>query len=227
MKKQFKTLSFFSLLILLVSTLNAKVTYLDGLKGDEFEMGNLLEWSTLQETNSKTFIVEKSIDGTSFTEAGSIDAAGNSSKEKAYSYLDIGATDKKAFYRLRQIDVDGTVSFSHTIIVSKSLDNNFAMVNISSTEVSNLLEVSYTSSVDSEMNVELLDEGGSILYSEMFTANKGINEVALEMNAYAMGNYRVAFTMGMEREVLTIMKVEDTPVQPNMVSKKNGKSTKN
>ena len=228
MEMQLKMLSFFSLLLFMVSSLNAKVTYLNSLEGEEFEMGNMLEWSTLQEVNTKNFIVEKSIDGAVYTEAGSIEAAGNSGDEKSYSYLDIGANDKKAFYRLRQVDTDGTVSFSHTIVINKQMDNNFAMVNISSTEVRDFLEVSYTSSVDSDMNVELLDEGGSILYSETFAAKKGINEVVLGMDTYTVGNYRVVFTMGMEREVLTIIRAEDASIsEPNMMSKKNEKTTKN
>lgn len=226
MKKYFKTFLTLSLLIFLGSNLEAKVTYLNSLKGEEFEMGNLLEWSTLQEQNSKSFVVEKSIDGVDYTEVGSIDAAGNSSKESAYSYLDLGATDKKAFYRLRQVDVDATISYSHTIVVSKAMTNNFAMVNITS-EIKDVMEVSYTSSIDSDMNVELLDEGGSILYSEMFGTKKGINDIALPMDAYPMGTYRVAFTMEMEREILTLKKVESTTEEPNMASKKNDKGSKN
>ena len=226
MKKHFKTILTLSLIIFIGSSMEAKVTYLSALKGEELGMGNLLEWSTLQEQNSKSFVVEKSMDGAAYTEVGSIDAAGNSSKENVYSYLDIGATEKKAFYRLRQVDGDGTMSYSHTIIVSKAMSNNFAMINITS-EIKDVMEVSYTSSIDSEMNVELLDEGGSILYSEMFAAKKGINDIALAMDAYPMGNYRVAFTMEMEREVLTLNKVENTPEEPNMASKKNDKGSKN
>ncbi len=226
MKKYFKTFLTLSLLIFLGSHLEAKVTYLNSLKGEEFEMGNLLEWSTLQEQNSKSFVVEKSIDGIDYTEVGSIDAAGNSSKENVYSYLDLGATDKKAFYRLRQVDADATISYSHTIVVSKAMTNNFAMINITS-EIKEVMEVSYTSSIDSDMNIELLDEGGSILYSEMFRTKKGINDIALPMDAYPMGTYRVAFTMEMEREILTLKKVESTTEEPNMASKKNDKGTKN
>jgi len=226
MTQHFKTIFTLSLIIFLGSSLEAKVTYLSALEGAEFEMGNLLEWSTLQEQNSKSFVVEKSVDGNNYSQVGSIDAAGNSSKENVYSYLDIGATDSKAFYRLRQVDGDGTMSYSHTIIVSKAMTNNFAMINITS-EIKDVMEVSYTSSVDSDMNVELLDEGGSILYSEMFPAQIGINDIALPMDAYPMGTYRVAFTMKMEREVLTLNKVENTSEETNMASKKNGKGSKN
>jgi len=227
MRKYFQTIATLSLLIFLGSNLEAKVTYLSSLKGEEFEMGNLLEWSTLQEENSKFFVVEKSIDGVDYTEVGSIDAAGNSSEENVYSYLDLGATNKKAFYRLRQVDVDATISYSHTIVVSKAMTNNFAMVNITS-EIKDVMEVSYTSSIESDMNVELLDEGGSILYSEMFATKKGINDVALPMDAYPMGTYRIAFTMEMEREILTLKKVENTTEETNMASKKNNnKGSKN
>ncbi|MCB0662218.1 MAG: hypothetical protein KDC24_05740, partial [Saprospiraceae bacterium] len=107
--------------ILLVSTLATKadVKYLISLQGQEFEMGNLLEWSTLKEVNSSYFFIEKSVNGIDFEQIGKVDASGKMEGETAYHFLDIGADQKKSFYRLKEIEKDGSYSFSHTVLINK------------------------------------------------------------------------------------------------------------
>ena len=115
----------------------ADVIYAIPLKGVEHQMGNLLEWSTSFELNSQTFIIEKSIDGVSFSKAGDLNAAGTSNESKKYRFLDIGVNDKKVHYRLKQIDNDGTSSFSQTIAIQKELSNQFMVVSMSTPEAIN------------------------------------------------------------------------------------------
>ena len=97
------------------ATLQAEVVYAFPLNGAEQEIGNMLEWRTASESNSQAFIVEKSTDGTSFQNLGMIEAAGISFEEKVYRFLDINATSGIAFYRLKQLDKDGTTSYTDVI----------------------------------------------------------------------------------------------------------------
>jgi len=81
-----------------------------------------LAWSTATETNTHHFVIERSIDGKNFTEAGTMAAAGNSNELKNYQLTDnissLNAT--VIFYRLRQVDVDGEVTYSQTKIIRLS-----------------------------------------------------------------------------------------------------------
>ena len=76
-----------------------------------------LKWSTASEKNSARFEVERSLNGTSFERIGVVAAAGNSSSAHAYALLDSqvprtpGAQDP-IYYRLKQVDQDGTFSYS-------------------------------------------------------------------------------------------------------------------
>lgn len=47
-----------------------------------------VEWITESETNNAYFIIEKSIDNKSFTEAGKVSGAGNSTTSQTYSFND-------------------------------------------------------------------------------------------------------------------------------------------
>ena len=73
-----------------------------------------LSWSTASEKNSARFEVERSADGRSFGRIGEVAAQGNSTTAVAYSYLDREAAQVAGlvYYRLRQVDQDGTGTYS-------------------------------------------------------------------------------------------------------------------
>ncbi|MCC2548218.1 hypothetical protein LJY25_17340 [Hymenobacter sp. BT175] len=71
-----------------------------------------LRWLTAQELNNAGFEVERSADGRVFTRIGRVDGAGSSS---ARSYLfrdDAAPRTTTLYYRLRQLDFDGTATYS-------------------------------------------------------------------------------------------------------------------
>jgi hypothetical protein len=73
-----------------------------------------LAWATASEKNSARFEVERSSDGQRFAAIGTVPAAGNSSSARAYEWLDaqLPANATTLYYRLRQVDVDGTAAYS-------------------------------------------------------------------------------------------------------------------
>ena len=73
-----------------------------------------LSWQTLTETNNKEFDIERSTDGYHFKPIGSVPAAENSSSGRQYNYIDIHP-DYTNYYRLKQVDIDGTVSYSKVL----------------------------------------------------------------------------------------------------------------
>ncbi|MEL6592702.1 MAG: hypothetical protein AAFQ68_21565, partial [Bacteroidota bacterium] len=78
----------------------------------------VLHWATATEVNADYFEIERSWNGKEFNKIGKQQAAGNSSDVQAYSFRDAGLSQQqiwKVYYRLRQIDLDGTVSYSNTV----------------------------------------------------------------------------------------------------------------
>ena len=84
----------------------------------------LLSWKTAQETNSKNFNVQYSKDGTNWSSIGIVNAAGNSSTTKNYSFLHTTPVKGINYYRLIQVDIDGkfAVSETRTVTFSSSTD---------------------------------------------------------------------------------------------------------
>lgn len=77
-----------------------------------------LEWQTSAETNSAFFDVERSRDGKTFSGIGQLKSAGNSTKLRTYTHIDASAPAGIAYYRLKQVDIDGSHSYS-TIVSAK------------------------------------------------------------------------------------------------------------
>lgn len=78
-----------------------------------------LNWTTTSEINVSHFVVEKSVNGTDFTDAAIVFANGSMSDKTDYSYPDdLGhTTATMVYYRLRSVDNDGKFEYSETRIV--------------------------------------------------------------------------------------------------------------
>jgi hypothetical protein len=73
-------------------------------------------WATATETNNKGFELERSINGNDFTIIAWIEGHGTSSQLHEYSYEDMNVTQGiRYYYRLKQIDLNGTYVYSDVI----------------------------------------------------------------------------------------------------------------
>ena len=81
--------------------------------------GALLTWGTAIELNSSHYIIEKSLDGTSFSPIGRVEAAGNSSSLIQYNFTDPSITSGITYYRLAEYDKDGALQYSPIRAVHK------------------------------------------------------------------------------------------------------------
>jgi hypothetical protein len=79
-------------------------------KGSDVRLG----WTTASEKNSARFEVERSLDGRAFERIGTVEAAGSSSALLFYTFFDTNLRGHQGtlYYRLRQVDQDGTASYS-------------------------------------------------------------------------------------------------------------------
>lgn len=144
----------------------------------------VLNWATTIEINSKQFVVERSLDGTTFVRIGSIQAAGNSSRTTNYKYIDQDASSLNViilYYRLQQVDLDGLFTYSKVIaipikqkvseITIHAYPNPFT-VNIT-------LQVITVTATDETDNAELYSLDGRLLYQRKI-AQKGSATVLLD-----------------------------------------------
>ncbi len=80
-----------------------------------------LAWTTLTETNSDHFTVERSADGVDFHAVLTLPAAGNSIEELHYAARDPQPLNGWSYYRLKEVDLDGTPTLSEVVPVHLAL----------------------------------------------------------------------------------------------------------
>jgi len=87
----------------------------------------LLDWATATELNNKGFFVERKSSKDKFNSVAFIQGSGTSTDRHSYSYVDNNLEPGKYFYRLKQVDLDGTTNISNTIEVDISNPSEFGL----------------------------------------------------------------------------------------------------
>ena len=71
-----------------------------------------VEWATASEKNSDRFEIQRSATGEGFETVGTVKGQGNTSSAHNYAFVDSRPLAGRSYYRLRQVDTDGTTAFS-------------------------------------------------------------------------------------------------------------------
>jgi Secretion system C-terminal sorting domain len=94
--------------------------------GELAEKSVKLTWKTASERNNRVFEIERNIVGSTnrFEKIGEVKGLINSSAINTYNFSDDGAqADKISYYRLHQVDLDGTSTFSKVISIGLKATN--------------------------------------------------------------------------------------------------------
>jgi len=86
-----------------------------------------LFWGTASETNNSGFKIEKSFDSEVFSEIGFVEGKGTTTTPQQYIFEDDKVRNGTLYYRLKQIDTDGSFDYSDMILVQISFPENFSL----------------------------------------------------------------------------------------------------
>jgi len=107
--------------------LPVSLTYFEAQKTQYGEV--LLQWETKSEFNNDYFVVDKSYDGENWTFLANVKGAGNSSNSNLYETVDRAPRYGINYYRLSQIDFDGTLNDHgfESVFIENNNDNAFTL----------------------------------------------------------------------------------------------------
>ncbi len=88
---------------------------------------HLLNWTTLSEKNNDYFVIESSTDGILFEKIQEIPAVGNSLHEIDYETSIPHRNEGVVYYRLSQVDMDGTEKILRTQSVTSTCSDNITV----------------------------------------------------------------------------------------------------
>ena len=206
----------------------AACIYERSIEGQNLQVGTMLTWSTAYEEDNSIFIVEKSEDGANFTNIGTVEAAGNSAELKDYNYLDIMANAERTFYRLKQVDIDGSSSYSEVVSVPQVFTNNFMVARMSNVATEDVFELTIDSMVEGDMAYSLKNLRGETVVDEEIMIVAGLNDISVDLSSQEEGIYKFAMTMGDETETLVLKRATDVIAsKPNVASSKKAVKGRN
>jgi hypothetical protein len=141
----------------------------------------ILNWVTATELNNLGFEVQRKVAEGDFATVGFIKGEGTTTNQKEYSYADKNLAEGKYFYRLKQLDFNGTYEYSKTIEVDvRSLDN-FTLEQNYPNPFNPSTKISWQSPISSHQALKIYDVLG--------------NEVATLVDEFKpAGSYEVEFS---------------------------------
>jgi Secretion system C-terminal sorting domain len=144
--------------------------------------GANLVWATQFEQNSSVFEIEKSKDGSNWTTIGSVNANGVAS--------DYNFTDKEAglaYYRLKQIDIDG--KFTYSKVLSSNCEVKSITLMLYPNPASSFTELRFTSPKENKTVINIYAENGQLVRSIRAAVQQGINTIRINLNGLSNGTY--------------------------------------
>ena len=147
----------------------------------------LLDWRTATEINNDYFLIERSKDGQQFETIGKVAGAGNSSLELQYESWDNTPLSGVNYYRLKQVDFDGTSDYSD--IRAVELRTASTELSIFPNPASDLLNISFEKSIETGQ-VQLFNSAGQVVQSQYLM--QGADQTQLQLDQLADGMYWIS-----------------------------------
>lgn len=135
--------------------------------GEQSESGNVLVWQTLSEINNDFFEIQRSVDGIEFETIDYVQGAGNSFVLNNYNFLDYEVSGL-SFYRLKQVDFDGSINYSHIISIGANNQPNYKIY-----QKKDLSEVVLLTASQENIVFSVVDLNGSLILNKKFSVKKG------------------------------------------------------
>lgn len=165
------------------------------------ENGVLLSWTTATELNNQGFNVERKT--ISWETIGYVPGYGTTTEPKSYSFLDDEVTTGTYTYRLKQIDFDGTISYSKEIeVVVNFTPSNFELFQNYPNPFNPTTTIQFQVPQTSDVSIKIFDMLGQevrSLFSEQVQPGKysvtwdGMNNSGAKMSS---GSYVYRMTAG-------------------------------
>ncbi len=129
-----------------------------------------LRWATASEQSAAYFAVQRSADGVAFTDAARLPASGTTATAHAYHWPDPLRLTSLTYYRLRQVDQDGTSHYSNTVALAPAATSERVVQvypNPSAGQVVQLLLQGYAGEA---LTVRLTDALGRVVHERQLPA---------------------------------------------------------
>jgi hypothetical protein len=158
-------------------------------QGKATKEGVDLTWTTASEKDNDYYNIERSTDGKTFGKIGQVKGSGTTNVKQSYTFRDERPLSTMAYYRLRQIDFDGTSTTSNIIAIALKGDIKGTKVYPNPT---NAASISVEIADDTE-GVSVVNAIGQPVFQQK---TNGQTVLTVDVSALTAGVYFVKTTNG-------------------------------
>ncbi|MCE3282480.1 MAG: C-terminal target protein, partial [Chitinophagaceae bacterium] len=164
------------------------------------------EWATATETNNNGFELQRSLNGVEFnalTFVKSKAVNGSSASRLDYSFSDTRPYSVNSYYRLKQVDIDGKVSYSNIVVVKGNGINSLQVTNLYPNPVRDNLNVVIGAQASARVTLSVMDISGKVMMQKIVEVNAGDNIISLNAASFAPGSYVLSVSNSLTGETFT------------------------
>lgn len=165
-----------------------------------------INWTTTSEYDVYKYIVERSNNGVErFETVGTVGVFQNSLSEKEYSLVD-RAPIATGYYRLKTVDIDGSVSYSHVVAIEKEIAG-MRIVNIYPNPIESATEIIYETKALTDIQFRVFDMNGTTIANWTLDPVDGYNRIPFDFSSLHEGIYFILLENGEEKIVKRVTKI--------------------
>ena len=153
-----------------------------------------LDWQTVSEINNDFFVLERSTDGRNFTELTMVSGNGTTNRTLNYQFLDKSPLPGTSYYRLKQVDYDGTSEYVGGIVVITRTEKQ--TIRIQPNPIAgDILSLEILGSSD-KIELYIYNTNGQLLRTEIVNTQDGITNLSLPVEDLSKGVYLLKTVFG-------------------------------
>ena len=175
------------------TTLPVELMYFEG---ENINGWNVLNWETASELNNEKFEIERSQNGMDFQYIGGIRGQGTSHDRQQYTFIDENINNRNNYYRLLQMDRDGSYEYSDIIFLKSKKENEKVGAFYPNPSQLGLLNLDYISKNNRELNISIYGITGKLIRNENRTISEGNNKLNFDFSKLGKGIYMVKIGNG-------------------------------
>lgn len=162
----------------------------------------ILNWTTASETNNSGFAVERSVDNKFYEQIGFIPGSGTTTERRSYSFTDTSPGEGKFYYRLKQIDYNGTFEYSSIVEVEITSPKEFALMQNYPNPFNPSTTFTFNIPANELVNLKVYDVMGNEV-ATLVNEEKSAGSYSIEFDAskLASGTYFYKLQAGEKSEV--------------------------
>ncbi len=167
---------------------------------ENINTGIKLSWLTYKEIDNNLFEIQRLIEGEGFKAIGEIKGGGTSFEQNQYDFLDNNPYNGVNYYRLKQINLDG--SFVFTNIVSASFTNDkTSKLKIIPTLANDYIDLN---NINGDGKVIIINSMG--LAIKQMNTHKDVNKLTIDITDLLSGPYFLIYSTSENTETQKFIK---------------------